>query len=199
MKINLKINTLKAAAMCAAKNEIRIFLNGVCIDIKNDSQLVVIGTNGYIAFIGVENYEGEWGGKPEQIIIPIDAINAALKNRDKKIDYIVLEKINTEKMSLGNVLFNPIDANYPDYARAIPKVKSVKTGIGHYPHEYLKILDIALEEASGDRCPIFHQHGENDAGVFTCYMPNYICLVMPINKRDEAGAIPLYKGIELPK
>ena len=199
MTYELKISTLKAASLCAAKNDLRKVLNGVCIDIKNDSQMVIIGTDGACAFIGVEKYEGGWHGKSERIIIPLESIIAALKVCDKRQSYISLEKLSAEKWSLGAIIFNPIDGHYPDYARIIPKVENIQNGIGYYNTELLLKVNKAMKEASGNAYPTLNQHGEKDAAVMTCGMPNYICIIAPMNARNKGGLLDSYKGIELPQ
>ena len=199
MAYELKISTLKAASICAAKNDIRYYLNGVCIDIKNASQMVIIGTEGACAFVGVENYKGEWYGKAEQIIIPLESIVAALKACGKYQNSINLEKLSNDKWILGAVIFTPIDGNYPDYARIIPKLENVQAGIGYYNPEFLLKAAKAMKEASGSQYSTLNQHGENDAAVLTCGMPNYICIIMPKNVRDKNKNLDSYKGIELPQ
>ena len=199
MAYELKISTLKAAALCAGKNDIRKVLNGVCIDIKNESQMVIIGTDGACAFVGVENYNGGWHGKAEQIIIPLESIVAALKVCDKRQSYIILEKLSNDKWSLGAIIFTPIDGKYPDYARIIPKVENLQSGIGYYNPEFLLKANKAMKEASGNAYPTLNQHGEKDAGVMTCGMPNYICIIATMNARNKGGSLDSYKGIELPQ
>lgn len=197
MKIELKVNTLKAAALSAGTKDIRYYINGVCIDIKNATQMVVIGTNGNYCFIGVENYEGDYI-EPQQIIIPSEAIASALKGYDKKLNFITLEKLTDKKYSLGNVMFEPIDGKYPDYARIIPNKENVKAEIGYYNHEYLQVGSKALKAACGEEYPTLNQHGESDAAVMTCKMDNYIFIVMPMRARDRKDQLDSYKGIELP-
>ena len=199
MKIELKINTLKAAAICAAKNDIRYYLNGVCVDIKNDSQVVIVSTDGHCMFIGVESYEGEWAGEAEKIIIPLETITAALKGCAKSLSYIALESFGASTLRLGAVIFTQIDGHYPDYARVIPKVDSVKDEIGYYNHEQLALCSKSIKEASGCGFPTLNQHGETDPAVMTCGMPNYICLIMPTNVRNNDKSLDAYKGIELPQ
>ena len=199
MKIQLKISTLKAAALCAAKSDIRYYLNGVCVDVKNESQMVFVGTDGSCMFIGVERYVGEWDGTPEQIIIPLDTIVAALKGWPKTLAYIMLERLSAEKMSLGDVMFTPIDGKYPDYARIIPKVENVQPGIGYYNHAYLLKGSKAMKEACGSETSTLNQHGETDAAVMTCALPNYICIIMPLNLRNNDNSLDAYKGIEIPQ
>ena len=198
MKILLKISTLKAAAICAAKNDVRYYLNGVCVDVKTDSKLVIVGTDGYLMFIGVEDYEGEWNGKQEQIIIPIKTVKHVLKNCNKKLSHIALETLLGGEMLLNTSQFKPIDGKYPDYKKVIPKVESLKAGIGHYNPSLVSIGNKAMIKASGNEYPTLNQHGKKDAAVITCYLPNYICVVAPYYANPIKDYKYAYKGIELP-
>ena len=199
MKLQLKISTLKAAAICADKNYLHGYLNGVCVDIKNESQMVIIGTDESYMFIGVENYEGEWDGKAEQIIIPLKVIEVSLQWLTYKSGYITIERLDEKKLKLGAVIFEPIDGPYPDYAKVVPKVESVQARIGYYNYKYLNKAGKALKEASSDKRQTLHQNGEKDAAVMTCSLPNYICVIMPFNAWNKDKKLDSYKGIEIPK
>ena len=199
MKIELKISTLKAAAICAPKNDIRYYLNSVCVDIKNVTSVVIVGSDGHCLFIGVESYQGEWGGAAEKIIIPLETIAAALKSFTKGLGYINLERLNTNIMRLGPVIFESIDGHYPDYASAIPNPGKVSPAIGYYNHEQLAKASKAMREASGDLFPTLNQHGKVDAAVMTCNLDNYIAVITPTRVADKNGAIRHYKGIDLPQ
>ena len=198
MKILLKISTLKAAAICAAKNDIRYYLNGVCIDVRTDSKLVIVGTDGNVMFIGVDDYEGEWNGKQEQIIIPIKTVKHVLKNCNKELIHIVLKSLLDGEMLLDKYAFKPIDGKYPDYKKVIPKVESLKSGIGHYKPKILMQGNKAMIKASGHEYLMFNQYGKKSPAVITCYFPNYICVVAPYYAATIKYSKCLYKGIELP-
>ena len=171
MKILLKISTLKAAEICAAKNDIRYYLNGVCIDVRTDSKLVIVGTDGHAMFVGVDDYEGEWNGKQEQIIIPIKTVKHVLKNCNKKLSHIALESLLDGEMILDTSPFKPIDGKYPDYKKVIPKVESLKSGIGDYNPKILMRGNKAMIKASGHEYPMFNQHGKKSPAVIACGFP----------------------------
>ena len=198
MKILLKISTLKAAAICAAKNDIRYYLNGVCIDVRTDSKLVIVGTDGHVMFIGVDDYEGKWNGKQEEIIIPIKTVEHVLKNCNKKLSHIALETLLDGEMLLDTTPFKPIDGKYQDYKKVILKLESLKAGIGHYNAKILMRGNKAMIKASGNKYPMLNQHGKRNAAVITCYLPNYICVIAPIFALSLKYSMCAYKGIELP-
>ena len=52
MKITLKTSVLRAALICAAKKDLRYYLQGVCISINGPDVAMVYGTDGHILFAG---------------------------------------------------------------------------------------------------------------------------------------------------
>jgi hypothetical protein len=121
MKITLKTNVLRAALICAAKKDLRYYLQGVCVSFNHPEVAMVYGTDGHILFAGqspIEVIEG-----PDNfgfsIIIPSDTIKAI----DKKSEFIELETIAggaKDYYLLGNARFQAIDARYPDISRVVP-------------------------------------------------------------------------------
>ena len=121
MKITLKTSVLRAALICAAKKDLRYYLQGVCISINGPDVAMVYGTDGHILFAGQcpivchvapENYGFD-------LIIPSDAIKAM----DKKADFVTLVTIPSlpkDYYVLGNTSFQAIDARYPDISRVVP-------------------------------------------------------------------------------
>jgi hypothetical protein len=121
MKITLKTSVLRAALICAAKKDIRYYLQGVCVSINNPDVAMVYGTDGHVLFAGQsvivchvapENYGFD-------VIIPSDTIKAI----DKKSEFIDLETIEggaKDYYLLGNARFQAIDARYPDISRVVP-------------------------------------------------------------------------------
>jgi hypothetical protein len=121
MKITLKTSVLRAALICAAKKDLRYYLQGVCISINNPYVAMVYGTDGRILFaaqlpIIVHESPEAYGF---QIIIPSDTIKAI----DKKAEFIDLETIEggaKDYYLLGNARFQAFDARYPDISRVVP-------------------------------------------------------------------------------
>ncbi len=121
MKITLKTSVLRAALICAAKKDLRYYLQGVCISINGPDVAMIYGTDGHILFAGQcpivchvapENYGFE-------IIIPSDTIKAI----DKKVEFVDLMTIEGGEKGyylLGNARFQAYDARYPDISRVVP-------------------------------------------------------------------------------
>jgi DNA polymerase III sliding clamp (beta) subunit (PCNA family) len=91
MKITLKTSVLRAALICAAKKDLRYYLQGVCVSFNHPQVAMVYGTDGHILFAGqspivCDVAPNNFGFS---IIIPSDTIKAI----DKKSEFIDLETI----------------------------------------------------------------------------------------------------------
>ena len=118
MKITLKTSALFAALECAAKKDIRYYLQGINIQITKPFTGMVYGTDGHILFAGQLPYEGAVD-VPLNLIIPTDAV----KRLDKKAEFADLE-FDGQNYMLGGARFIPLDGRYPDIGRVIPDITS---------------------------------------------------------------------------
>jgi hypothetical protein len=194
MKITLKTSVLRAALICAAKKDLRYYLQGICVSINHPNFAMVYGTDGHILFAGecpIEVHEA-----PEaygfQIIIPSDTIKAI----DKKAEFIDLETIEggaKDYYLLGNARFQAIDARYPDISRVVPSRDAFpEQKISYFDPELLVKGNEALAMYYGDKkgkvFPL-HQRG-NDSGVIHNNQNDALVVVMPM--RNDPGT---YQGL----
>jgi hypothetical protein len=194
MKITLKTSVLRAALICAAKKDIRYYLQGICISFNHPEIAMVCGTNGHILFAGqcpIDVIEA-----PEaygfEIIVPGDVI----KGLDKKAEVVMLETIDSMPKGyyvLGNSRFQAIDARFPDISRVIPSrdaFSEIKPS--YFRPEYLCTANEALAMFYGDKkdkCYPFAQRGDASAVVHN-ERNDALVVVMPM--RNEAGS---YQGL----
>jgi DNA polymerase III sliding clamp (beta) subunit (PCNA family) len=116
MKITFKTSSLFAALECAAKKDIRYYLQGINIQITKPFTGMVYGTDGHILFAGQLPYDGAVD-VPLNLIIPTDAV----KRLDKKLEFTELE-FDGQNYLLGGARFIPVDGRYPDIGRVIPSI-----------------------------------------------------------------------------
>lgn len=194
MKITLKTSVLRAALLCAAKKDIRYYLQGICISFNHPEVAMVCGTNGHILFAGqcpidVIQAPEAYGF---EIIVPGDVI----KGLDKKADVVMLETIDSMPKGyyvLGNSRFQAIDARFPDISRVIPSrdaFSEIKPS--YFRPEYLCTANEALAMYYGskkDKCYPFAQRGDASAVVHN-ERNDALVVVMPM--RNEAGS---YQGL----
>jgi hypothetical protein len=117
MKITVKTSALFAALECAAKKDIRYYLQGINIQITKNALGMVYGTDGHILFAGQLPYEGDYCPPTLNLIIPTDAV----KRLDKKAEFTELE-FDGQNYLLGGARFIPLDGRYPDIGRVIPSI-----------------------------------------------------------------------------
>jgi hypothetical protein len=194
MKITLKTSVLRAALLCAAKKDIRYYLQGICISFNHPEIAMVCGTNGHILFAGqcpIDVIEA-----PEaygfEIIVPGDVI----KGLDKKADVVMLETIDSMPKGyyvIGNSRFQAIDARFPDISRVIPSRDAfAEIKPSYFKPEYLCTANEALAMYYGskkDICYPLHTRGDG-SGVVHMNRNDALVVVMPM--RNDAG---IYQGL----
>jgi DNA polymerase-3 subunit beta len=155
MEIN--VNYLKAAAIAVGKEETRYYLKGVAIQASQNG-VFIIATDGHrlTVFRQSETYDG----KPLDIIIPIETVNA-LKTKNETVS---LGKINDAQYMIGNLIFEPIDGTFPDWRRIVPKETSGE--IAQFNLAYLG--DFAkIAKTLGKGTPTRVQHNGSSAALIS--------------------------------
>lgn len=194
MKISIKTSVLRAALLCAAKKDIRYYLQGICISFNHPQIAMVCGTNGHILFAGqcpIDVIEA-----PEaygfEIIVPGDVIKAL----DKKAKVVMLETIDAMPKGhyvLGNTRFQAMDARFPDISRVIPSRDAfAEIKPSYFKPEYLCTANEALAMYYGskkDICYPLHTRGDG-SGVVHMNRNDALVVVMPM--RNDAGT---YQGL----
>jgi hypothetical protein len=194
MKITLKTSVLRAALICAAKKDLRYYLQGICISINGPEIAMVYGTDGRILFAG--QCPIEVIDSPEaygfQIIIPSDTIKAI----DKKAEFIDLETIEggaKDYYLLGNARFQAYDARYPDISRVVPARDSfAEQKISYFDPELLvkgnEALAIYYGTKKGNIFPL-SQRGDSSGAIHN-NQNDAVVVVMPM--RNDPGT---YQGL----
>jgi hypothetical protein len=194
MKITLKTSVLRAALICAAKKDLRYYLQGVCVSINNPDVAMIYGTDGHVLFAGQsvivchvapENYGFD-------VIIPSDTIKAI----DKKSEFIDLETIEggaKDYYLLGNSRFQAIDARYPDISRVVPARDAFsELKISYFDPELIVKGNEALAMYYGaKKGKIFPLSQRGDySGAIHNNQNDAVVVVMPM--RNDAGT---YQGL----
>jgi DNA polymerase-3 subunit beta len=194
MKITLKTSALRAALICAAKKDIRYYLQGICISINNPDVAMVYGTDGKILFAGqspIEVIEApqNYGFS---IIVPYETI----KGIDKKSEFIDLETIEggaKDYYLLGNARFQAIDARFPDISRVVPARDAYsEQTISYFDPELLvkgnEALAMYYGTKKGKVFPL-HQRGDSSGAIHN-NQNDAVVVVMPM--RNDPGT---YQGL----
>ena len=114
MIITLTNKQVKALLACAAKNDVRYYLNSILIDNSGDNGCIVVATDGPVLLAGnplnLEYPEhGKW-------IVPRDILELALKTKAK--DFFI-EVGTSPSGSINNLPFTCIDGVFPPWRQVL--------------------------------------------------------------------------------
>lgn len=184
MKIELNAKALRAALHCAAKKDIRYYLNGVLVQITGTSESFIVGTNGSILFACRAEYEtldapqnGPW-----ELIIPCDIV----KGINKKSKTVILEALQDGRYMLESKVFSGIDGKFPDYRRVIPQECTGETA--QYDPALLASATAAMCEfygfpANGAECRV--NYNGRQGAVISGPDNQAVAVVMPLLNSGE--------------
>ena len=163
--MEIQSNLIRAAAECAAENNVRSYFNGVCIEYTaSDDRVWIVGTNGQIFFAAWQAVDPV--NESFKVLIPT---KMASKIKSKSPIDVSPDGTVTTFFDGTAGSFKADTANqYPDWRYVVPK--QVKNEHQVYQNIYLvkaaKIFDLvagAKGKAShvdvrGDCLPLKHQH-----------------------------------------
>jgi DNA polymerase-3 subunit beta len=198
MQLSLRKSDLKAAFICSAVKDVRYYLQGVYLEFSpspngaaTDGILTFGATDGHILFAGTAPavFEDDPQSAPFSMIIPNDAIKTAIKTKN---DIVILMSMPDGRYTLGDTVFAPVDAKFPDFRRVIPE--KVSGELGYFNPELLVRGNDALREYfNSKRCVYRLNHNGTSPGVICGDSRDALVVVMPI--RTEGME---YAGHDIP-
>jgi hypothetical protein len=188
MKISIQASAIRAATICAAKKDIRYYLQGVYINVAHRDYATVCGTDGHVLFAGraaIENMAGDL--LPFNMIVPLDVA----KKIDKKAHAVILESLPDGTYLLDGTRFAPLDGRFPDYSRVIPGIGQVQPESakpGHFDYALIVRGNDALNAYYGGKAKVYplEQRG-NDSAVMHNGENVAVVVVMPMRINDVNG------------
>lgn len=165
------IQAIKAALHFAAKKDIRYYMNGVSLYIKDGHILSVAATDGYrMCTVGDHNFD-----PLERDIVTVDRMN--IPTLLIALEHATTVNVNDFTLNVGQYSIPLIDSRFPDIRRVLPREKRtvrIDEGICFLP-EYLATVDKARKELvshlkSSDRkkVSVKCRFGDsNESGLFT--------------------------------
>lgn len=188
MKISIQASAIRAATICAAKKDIRYYLQGVYINVAHRDYATVCGTDGHVLFAGratIENMAGDL--LPFNMIVPLDVA----KKIDKKAHAVILESLPDGTYLLDGTRFAPLDGRFPDYSRVIPKLDQIQAAPaapGHFDYALIVRGNDALNAYYGGKAKVYplEQRG-NDSAVMHNGENVAVVVVMPMRINDVNG------------
>ena len=166
MKITIDHSVVKALLICAAKQDVRYYLKGVCVDARANGDVVLVATDGHrlLAYpVAVDAIEAL---APGQYIIPREALEAVKPCKAGRRVLPITIEIDTAK-GLENKITGAtsavtplIDGKFPDWRRVLPK--TVSNEPAQYQAEYLGDFG-RIAELFGTKQPHIHYNGSSAA------------------------------------
>ena len=169
---------LKAALYCASNEESRYYLRGVHLATSGH----MVTTDGHRLFCAKLAE-----AVPQDVIIPIDTVKAALKLAGKKAETIELNG-NT----LGGIAFVPVDGTFPNWKAVIPPIDGYVTNPdgkqGFFNPDYVYDLG-QMSRALGSKTGTFYNlHGWDSGsphGVTFGQRTDCFAVIMPMRMQSD--------------
>ncbi|HZO54920.1 MAG TPA: hypothetical protein VFB63_19590 [Bryobacteraceae bacterium] len=150
--VTVSHNTLRALALIAPKDDVRIYLNGLLIDTTTPGRVMLVACDGHRALV-VGNAKA--GGDIDshlsrgQFIVPIEAITSAKPVRKDPIEIQIdpITDIRADYTVRGKLTGTgrTIDGRFPDWRRIIPTLRTGQGELAHFNLQYLGDFGRAAE------------------------------------------------------
>ena len=186
MELDLKL--VKAAAMCASKEETRYYLKGVAIQ-ASAKGVFIVATDGHrlAAFKQLQGYDGE----SFNIIIPLDIIAKIKLNKKDPFATLKLADGLLNQWSIthdgSTITFSVIDGTFPDWQRIIPSELNGKTA--QFNMTYLGDFAKVAKALTGSETSVSIAHnGDGPALLSFGEEVDGLGVLMPLRKTIKAQA-----------
>lgn len=134
--LKVSLNLINAVVPAVSKEASRYYLNGVYIEDK-DGFRHYTATNGHVLLTAREPVEGEPMESPM-----IVKIQKAIKTKFNHVDLQIVNKDTVLLFADSKLVFDVIDATYPEYERVIPADTTPKAeSYAIFDPEYLEIIN----------------------------------------------------------
>lgn len=197
MKITIKHDAIKALLVIAPRSDIRYYLNGVCVDVRNGATTLV-ATDGHRLLavpVPADDVEGATDG---QYILPrlaLDSVKPVKVPRGDTLP-IAIEIVGTQVIITGaTTATSPTtDGRFPDWRRVVPA--SASNVPGHYNLAYLgdwgKVAELLGASGKGSGVTAVIHHNGNDAALVTFPISDALGVVMPcrVGANNETAQHP---------
>ena len=197
MEITLHPDTLKAALTCAAKGDIRYYLNGVLVDVTA-ARTVLVATDGHVLLAVPLDPEDVTDAAPGLYILPreaLESVKPCKAGRDALPYRLTITPARTEPdperpgvdvkhpptFALAGVTTAAgpcVDGIFPDWRRVMPATASGE--IGQYQSAFIAAFGKVAQLLAGDRAyPVIHHNGINGGALVTMPGTSALGVIMP--------------------
>jgi len=192
MQFTIKTNELKALLLCAAKNDIRYYLNGIHFE-STPGGIIAASTDGHrLLCINLPDQQVEG----INCLVPRALIEAAVKTKAQVIDVMIDGPSVTLSSAGQNVSGSLTEGVFPDFRRVVPNSVSGIQG-NEFNNEYLIDFDKIGKLINGGKASVL----QNDVG-FSALVhfdnENVIGVIMPLRHEAPKGTVLRPAWLDLP-
>lgn len=180
--IEIKSGALNAMLNLSGKKDIRYYLNGVLIQV-HENRLRLVATDGHVMGI----YQDEIASDDSfQIVIP----NEIISKLDKKQTNVLSR--DGDQWRIDNISFAPIDGQYPDYMRVLPREPLTKEIAQFNPDFIVRFHKVA--KGFGFKAGLLGiTHNGQNAALVDIGMPlNFVGIMMPLRSDMGMTSVPAW-------
>ena len=180
--IEIKSGVLNAMLNLSGKKDIRYYLNGVMIE-AHENRLRLVATDGHVMGIYQDEIESN---DSFRIVIPNDIISKL----DKKQTNVLSR--DGDQWRIDNISFAPIDGQYPDYMRVLPKEPANKEMAQFNPDFITRFSKVA--KGFGFKAGLLGiTHNGQNAALVDIGMPlNFVGIMMPMRSEMGMASVPAW-------
>jgi len=192
MQFTIETNELKALLLCAAKKDIRYYLNGVLFE-STPHGIIAASTDGHRMLcinLPSEDVQGV------NALVSRELIEAAVKTKAIMIQ-VTIDGQNVTFTSAGqNVSGALTDGKFPDYRRVIPEKVSGEQG-NEFNNTYLVDFDKVGSLVNGGKASVL-QNGPGNSALVHFDNQNVIGVLMPLRHEAPKGMVMRPAWLTLP-
>jgi DNA polymerase III subunit beta len=197
--VTIDTQLLKSLALITPKNDVRYYLNGICVDFRADGTARLVTTDGHRLIVArLAHAEGD--DKPteaRQFIIPRKIIqNLKVEKYFPTMTWnFAIGEENGFRSSVGgphtSTEFKCIDGKFPDYERVIPLTVSGEAGCYnmHYLADLAKVAGRTAGKMDRGNGYTLYQNGESPA-LFVFHDIEAFGVQMPMRDGNKAFELP---------
>lgn len=187
MKITIDHSVIKALLICAAKQDLRYYLKGVCVDARANGDVIFVTTDGHRLLAYPVATDAIEALVPGQYIIPREALEAVKPCKAGRHVLPITIEIDTAKglenkiTGATSVVTPLIDGKFPDWRRVMPAQVSGEPA--QYNPEYVSGFGDICKLLGGKYGPHINHNGSSAAPVTN--LGPALGVIMPLRLDDD--------------
>ena len=195
MKLTIAHDTIKALLLIAPKSDIRYYLNGVCVDVRNGAATLVATDGHRLLAVPVlaDDVESAIDG---QYIIARDVLDAVKPCKAGKHSLPLTIEIVDARITITGATTatnSTMDERFPDWRRVTPT--SANNEPAQYQPEYIASFGKIGELFGGKNVKCVIHYNGMGAALVTFPTSEALGVIMPMRVNAEAGSAVQHPGL----